>query len=106
MANGDECPRMLALIDPGETEVLLDNELPQWDMSEEIDHLHRISELVGDWPMEDKDNEVDPPLQLPYRPPKPNEEGKRPEPKEQTRLDACISGLGSGRGCPPCEAGG
>ncbi len=48
MANGDKGPRTLVLIDPGETEALLDDKLPQWDMSEELDHPHRISELVGD----------------------------------------------------------
>ncbi len=69
MANGDKGPRPLALIDPGGTEALLDNKLPQWDMSEELDHPRRISELVGDWPMEDKDNEVERPLRLPYCPP-------------------------------------
>ncbi len=69
MANGDKGPRTLALIDSGETEVLLDDKLPQWDMSEELDHPHRILELVGDWPMEDKNNEVDRPLQPPYCPP-------------------------------------
>jgi hypothetical protein len=60
---------MLALINPGETEVLLDNQFPQWDMSEELVHPRRILELVEDWPMEDKDDEVDRPLQPPYRPP-------------------------------------
>jgi hypothetical protein len=69
VANGDEGPRPLALIDPGGTEALLDVELPQWDMSEEFDHPRRISELVGDWPMEDEDDEVDRPLQPPYCPP-------------------------------------
>ncbi len=62
MANRDEGPRMLALIDPGKTEALLDDKLPQWDMSEEFDHPHRILELVGDWLMEDKDDEGDRPL--------------------------------------------
>ncbi len=59
VANRDKGPRMLALINPGETEALLDDKLPQWDMSEELDHPRRISEFVGDWPMEDEDDEVD-----------------------------------------------
>ncbi len=69
MVSRDKGPRPLAWIDPGGTEALLDNKLPQWDMSEELDHPRRISELVGDWPMEDKDNEVERPLRLPYCPP-------------------------------------
>ncbi len=49
VANGDKGPRTLALINLGRTEVLLDDKLPHWDMSEELDHPRRISELVGDW---------------------------------------------------------
>ncbi len=66
VANGDEGPRTLALINLGGTEALLDNELPQGDISEELDHPRRILELVGGWPMEDKDDEVDRPLRPPY----------------------------------------
>ncbi len=66
VVNGDKGPRPLALIDPGGTETLLDVELPQWDMSEEFNHPHRISELVGDCPIEDEVDEVDRPLRLPY----------------------------------------
>jgi hypothetical protein len=62
VANGDKGPRVLASINPGGTEALLDDKLPQLDMSEELDHPRRISELVGDCPMEDKDDEVDWPL--------------------------------------------
>jgi hypothetical protein len=69
VATRDEGPRTLALINPGKTEALLDNKLPQWDMSEELDHPRRILELVGDWPMEDKEDEVDRPLRPPYCPP-------------------------------------
>ncbi len=69
MANGDKGSRPLGLINPGGTEALLDNELPQWDMSEALDHLRRFSEVVGDWPMEDEDDEVDRPLRPPYCPP-------------------------------------
>jgi hypothetical protein len=69
VANGDKGPRTLALIDPGGTEALLDNELFQWDMSEELDYPRRILELVGDWPMEDKDDEVERPLRPPHCPP-------------------------------------
>ncbi len=69
MVNGDKGPRTLALINPGKTAALLDNELPQWDMSEELDHPRRISESVGDWTMEDKDNDVDRLLQPPFCPP-------------------------------------
>jgi hypothetical protein len=66
VANGDKGPRPLVLINPGGTEALLDVKLPQWDMSEEFDHPRRISELVGDWPMEDEDDEVDRTLRPPY----------------------------------------
>ncbi len=69
MANRDMGPRLLASINPGGTEALLDNKLPQWDMSEELDHPRRISELVGDWPMEDEDDEVDRLLRPQYCPP-------------------------------------
>ncbi len=69
MANGDKGPRPLALINLGGTEALLDNKLPHWDMSEELDHPRKILELIGDWPMKDKDDEVDCPLRPPYCPP-------------------------------------
>ncbi len=59
MANRDEGPRTVALNNPGKTEVLLDDKLPQCDMSEELENPRRILEYIGDWPMEDKDNEVD-----------------------------------------------
>jgi hypothetical protein len=69
VANGDKGPRTLALIDLGKTEALLDDKLPQWDMSEELDYPRRILELVGDWPMEDEDDKGDQPLRPPYCPP-------------------------------------
>jgi hypothetical protein len=44
VANGDKGLRAVALKDPGKTEALLDNKLPQCDMSEELENLWRILE--------------------------------------------------------------
>jgi hypothetical protein len=62
-------PGSVALSNPCKTEVFPDDKLPRCDMLEEFDNPQRISEFVREYPMEDKDDEMDRVLRPPCSPP-------------------------------------
>jgi hypothetical protein len=48
VADGDKGPRAVLLNNPCKTEALLEDKLPQCDMSEELENPWRFSEFVGE----------------------------------------------------------